>query len=98
VGQERAAFSGRRILVVEDDSTIALDIGRALSAEGAIVVRPGAIVSDAHAEIAQNPFYCDLLDIKLGDGNADTDVGNPLRPRLLAPTVSVHLRMEIIRG
>ena len=71
MGGKMAALSGCRILIVEDEAAIALDIEHALRAEGATVVGPAATIEDALAEIAQNQVDCALLDVKLGDGNAD---------------------------
>lgn len=58
--------SGRRILVVEDEPMVALDISQILSEAGNVVVGPANSVAQAFALIAQ--FGCDaaVLDVNLG--------------------------------
>lgn len=58
-------LQGRRMLVVEDEYMVALDIADALEADGAIVIGPAATVDDALALIATNAIDAASLDINL---------------------------------
>jgi two-component SAPR family response regulator len=61
------ALSGRRILLVEDEALIALDLQNMLDRRGATVIGPAASVSEALDAINANQIDCALLNIKLGD-------------------------------
>ena len=61
-------LSGRRILVVEDDYLISMDVLDALSQAGAEVVGPVAKLSSALCHIEHGSFDAAVLDIKLNDG------------------------------
>lgn len=65
-GQEAVPVSRRRILVVEDESLIAMDFSQTLSEAGYTVIGPAKSVARALALLAQ--FGCDaaVLDINLG--------------------------------
>jgi CheY-like chemotaxis protein len=80
-------LSGRRILVVEDEALIALDLQGMLDQRGATVVGPAATVSEALKTITENQIDCALLDLKLGDETADP-VAAALKQRAI-PTVFV---------
>jgi DNA-binding LytR/AlgR family response regulator len=76
-------LSGRRILVVEDEALIALDLENLL----ATVIGPALSVSQALQAVNENQIDCALLDIKLGDEIADP-VAVALAQRAI-PTVLV---------
>jgi CheY-like chemotaxis protein len=57
----------RRILVVEDEALIALDLHESLRDCGAIVIGPAGTPDEALAIIEGGKVDCALLDIKLGD-------------------------------
>jgi CheY-like chemotaxis protein len=63
---ERKAF--RRILVVEDEALIALDLEMALRKLGCEVVGPVATVAAAEAALAGGAPDAAILDIELADG------------------------------
>jgi len=65
----RGVLAGRRILVVEDEAAIALDLQEALHDSDAAVVGPVGTAFEALAEIERNKIDCALLDIKLVDGD-----------------------------
>jgi CheY-like chemotaxis protein len=67
--EEIAALRGRRVLVVEDDYYIAVDLARALEAAGAVVVGPCGRVAEALALIESTGAGLDAatLDINLHD-------------------------------
>jgi DNA-binding NtrC family response regulator len=65
------ALTGRRILVVEDEALVALDLQDFLDQRGVEVVGPAASVSQALEAIDGNQIDCALLDMKLGDEMAD---------------------------
>jgi CheY-like chemotaxis protein len=66
---ETLALSGRRILVVEDQYAIALDLCETLDREGASVVGPAASCEDALQMLETNgPPDLAVLDIKLRGG------------------------------
>jgi AmiR/NasT family two-component response regulator len=65
-----AGLAGRRVLVVEDEFLIALDVEDALRELGCEVVGPVATVAQALAVLA-DPAGCDLavLDVRLAEGS-----------------------------
>jgi CheY-like chemotaxis protein len=63
----KGILNERRILVVEDEALIALDLHEALRDCGAIVVGPAGTPDEALAIIKDGKVDCALLDIKLGD-------------------------------
>ena len=81
------ALTGRRILVVEDEALLALDLQQLLDQHGASVVGPALSVSQALEVISENHIDCALLDVKLGDETADA-VAVALEQRAI-PTVFV---------
>jgi CheY-like chemotaxis protein len=71
VTQSSGQLSGRRILVVEDEPLIALDIKETLESSGASVVGPAARVSDALVLAEQNDPDAAVIDVRL-QGNTTT--------------------------
>jgi CheY-like chemotaxis protein len=80
-------LAGRRILVVEDEALIALDLQELLDQRGAKVIGPAVSVSQALEAINKNHIDCALLDVKLGDETVDAVVA-ALKQRAI-PTVFV---------
>ena len=62
----RHFLSGQRLLVVEDDYMIAMDVVEALEACGATIIGPVATVEDALDLIATEKIDGASLDINLG--------------------------------
>lgn len=58
-------LTGRKILIVEDEAPIALDLASAVQQAGGIVIGPVASVAGAHAAMADNRLDGALLDIRL---------------------------------
>ena len=58
-------LTGRKILIVEDEAPIALDLATAVQQAGGIVIGPVASVAGAHAAMADNRLDGALLDIRL---------------------------------
>jgi len=65
------SLAGRSILVVEDEPLIALDIEQTFAKAGAIVLPPRTL-GGAHHLVEQNSLSAAVLDIRLGDGDAET--------------------------
>ena len=63
-----APLAGRRVLVVEDNFLIALDLGESLREAGAEVIGPCAGAAEAAEAIAAGGIDCALIDINLGEG------------------------------
>lgn len=63
---DKASLCGRRLLVVEDDYMIAMDVVFFLEACGAAIVGPVATVADALELIAAEQIDGASLDIDLG--------------------------------
>jgi CheY-like chemotaxis protein len=76
-------LAGKRVLVVDDDSLLALDLEVFLEGEGCVVVGPAPSVDAALALIAAAPPDAAILDLDLGgqtsapvaDALAAADVG-----------------------
>ena len=68
---EVKALSGKTILVVEDETLVALDIIGQLEAAGADVIGPAGNVASALELIAQHQFDAALLDGNLGGDPVD---------------------------
>lgn len=62
---ETAPLAGRKILIVEDEAAIALNLATAVQQAGGIVVGPVASVAAAHEVMADNRLDGALLDIRL---------------------------------
>ena len=67
----RRALSGRRILVVEDERLIALDIQNILEGWGCTVLGPVATSAAALDMIADNPPDAAVLDVNLKGGTSE---------------------------
>ncbi|MDW6024584.1 response regulator [Mesorhizobium sp. BAC0120] len=66
----RRELAGRRVLVVEDEYLIALDIGEALENAGAQVVGPAGTIIKAATLVRENGFDIAVVDVALQDGDA----------------------------
>jgi len=64
-------LDGKRVLVVEDEMLIAMDIASMLSEAGCLVVGPAATMEKAHALIAEGGFDVALLDANLAGQRVD---------------------------
>jgi DNA-binding response OmpR family regulator len=64
-GAKGAPLEGRKILIVEDEAPIALNLASAVQQAGGIVIGPVATVAAAHAAMADNRLDGALLDIRL---------------------------------
>ena len=99
-----ASLRGARILVVEDEAFIALDLVMAIEDAGAIPVGPAATVAEALELISHDPPDGAILDVNLPDGNVGpvldalaniagvvvhTGAGVPPDLRAAHPTVAV---------
>jgi len=71
-------LAGRRILVVEDEFLIAMEIQRWLHAAGAEVVGPVPTVSEALSLIDGGHLDAAVLDVNLGDGDTSYPVADRL--------------------
>ncbi len=65
-------LSRRRILVVEDEAAIALDLERLLREYGATVIGPVPSADQALGHIVRTHLHCALLDVKLSHGDCGT--------------------------
>ncbi len=63
-----AALKGARILVVEDEAFIALDLVMAIEDAGAIPVGPAATIAEALELLSHDPPDGAILDVNLPDG------------------------------
>ena len=64
-----ASLKGARILVVEDEAFIALDLVMAIEDAGAVPVGPAATVAEALELISHDPPDGAILDVNLPDGH-----------------------------
>lgn len=69
---------GSRVLIVEDEFFIALDIGQQLAEAGFDIVGPAASVSKALKLVAEQGCDVAVLDVNLG-GETSEQVANRLR-------------------
>jgi CheY-like chemotaxis protein len=69
VREMRQALAGRRILVVEDDPFIGLDIQGVLERAGATVVGPADNVPEALRLLVRMPIDAAVLDFRLQEGD-----------------------------
>jgi hypothetical protein len=60
-------LAGKRVLIAEDDSILAMDPAHELASGGAILIGPGATAADALDVIASTKLDGGILDIKLSD-------------------------------
>lgn len=75
-----AALAGRRILIVEDEFLVALDIERMVDEGGGSVVGPVATLDEALAKARDEPLDGAILDVNIG-GRKVTPVVQVLRER-----------------
>ncbi|WP_422000849.1 response regulator [Reyranella sp.] len=61
----KTPLKGRKILIVEDEATIALNLAKTIERAGGIVIGPVASVAAAHAAMADHRLDGALLDIRL---------------------------------
>ena len=66
--QGHGVVAGRRILVVEDEALIALDLAGLLEERGATVLGPASSVAEALSLIAASKIDCAVIDVSLGGG------------------------------
>lgn len=59
------ALRGARVLVVEDDAILLMDLEMTLREAGASVVRPCRTVEDALAAVSKQAFSIAVLDVRL---------------------------------
>ena len=69
-----------RVLVVEDEGLVALDLASIVEQFGGIVIGPVATVREALRSAAQNPPDVALMDIRLPDGDG-IDTARQIRDR-----------------
>jgi len=84
-----SSLQGRRILVIEDEPLIAMDIAATLSDVGCDVVGPASTVEEARALIAAAGFEAALLDANLG--------GRPV-DELAAALTRLHVPFAFLTG
>ena len=77
-GQENASKSGRRILIVEDESLLAMDYSQTLSDAGYSVIGPANSVAGALSLLAKSGCDAAVLDINLG-----TETSEPIARELI---------------
>jgi DNA-binding response OmpR family regulator len=73
-------LAGRRILVVEDETLIALDLESLLTSNGCVVIGPVNTVDAALTAVDHAPLDAALLDLNLG-GRPATPVAESLNAR-----------------
>jgi PAS domain S-box-containing protein len=69
--QDQSDLQGRRILIVEDDPLIALDVCDLLADEGMVVVGPARNLSQARHLVAAGAFEVALIDANLNGDPVD---------------------------
>jgi len=80
MAEERGPFSGKRVLIAEDDGLIAEDLRALVERQGGIVVIMAPTTAGALAAVERHAVDLALLDVRLGDGTAE-DVARALRAR-----------------
>ncbi|HSN72793.1 MAG TPA: response regulator [Steroidobacteraceae bacterium] len=78
--QDHPSLAGRRILVVEDEVLIALDLESLLMANGCSVLGPVNTVTAALSIVGEDRLDAALLDLNLG-GQPSTPVAAELKAR-----------------
>lgn len=76
-----ASLDGRRILILEDEGLVAMDLQDSLDDLGCAVVGPVRTVEAALSLIEGNALDAALLDVNLGDGQTSYPVAEMLRSR-----------------
>ena len=80
VGEESPALRDQRVLVVEDEAVVAMELARLLTLAGAKVVGPAGTIEEALGLLEGQPVDRALLDINLG-GRLITPVAKALARR-----------------
>lgn len=62
-------FDKTRVLIVEDEPFIALDLAQAVESAGGIVIGPAATVAQALALVQASVLEAAILDVNLPDGH-----------------------------
>ena len=65
------SFAGKRILVVEDDGLLAMELDLVLGDNGAVVVGPTHTVAESLAILADNAVDAAVLDVNLGSESSE---------------------------
>jgi CheY-like chemotaxis protein len=65
-------LSRRRVLVVEDEVAIALDLAKLVRDYGAAIVGIASSADEAVAQITQTRIHCVVLDVKLGSDDCSS--------------------------
>ena len=73
-------LSGKRVLIVEDDTILAMNLADEIAAQGATAIGPAATVADALDVIASSELDGAVVDINLG-GKAAFPVADALADR-----------------
>ena len=64
--QERPTLSGVRVLVVEDEVLVALEVQASLTDAGALVIGPSLTLGEAFALACHETLSAAVLDVRLG--------------------------------
>jgi DNA-binding response OmpR family regulator len=75
-------FTGKRILIVEDEYFIASDLARALESEGASIVGPVADIAQGLAKASDEAIDAAILDVNL-EGATSYAIADALRRRAI---------------
>ena len=62
-------FDHTRVLIVEDEPFIALDLAQAVESAGGVVIGPAATIAQALALIQASVLEAAILDVNLPDGH-----------------------------
>jgi CheY-like chemotaxis protein len=73
--------SARRVLIVEDEVILALDISDAAAALGYHIVGPALSLREGVQLALSEPIDCALLDVNLGHGQTSQPIAEILRER-----------------
>jgi PAS domain S-box-containing protein len=70
-GSSRSTLAGKRILVIEDEPLVSMDVEASLAAAGCAVVGPAGTVQRARTLIAEAEFDAALLDVNIAGEPVD---------------------------
>lgn len=88
-------MTGRlRVLVVEDEFLIAMEIEAILQDAGHAVLGPAADVADALGLIERDPPDVAVLDVNLGDGETSVRIAAELAGRRIGYVLSTGYRQQ----
>jgi DNA-binding response OmpR family regulator len=79
--REEQGVTGARILIVEDDALLGLDLKGHLERAGFSVMRSAAAASKALAFLTRDGCDAAILDVHLGEGHSSEPVAQELRLR-----------------